>query len=92
MKKRTMKKWIHNGCYCHAKINNICKWWSYLGKKNNIKIYNCKYLNYTSDEYDLLWDKCKECGEHDGLKLEKQYEIRSAKRKARINNIKIKIK
>ncbi|HEY8889829.1 MAG TPA: hypothetical protein VIM70_06205 [Clostridium sp.] len=56
-----------------------CKWHKYIGKNTlsgeyggrewteTVSVYRCEYLNYTDTEQSsLLWDMCKECGEHYG--------------------------
>jgi len=41
---------------CWSKPNNSCR----------TIVYRCDYLNYTDWEQEsLLWDGCKECGEHE---------------------------
>lgn len=82
MKKRAMKKWIPKDiCYC-----GNCKWRSLNETKDNQMNGYCKYLNL-GDWYKegtlLLWDGCKECGEHDGDKIEEIQSIRNAKWYAR---------
>lgn len=45
MKKRSMKKWIPKGMYCHgdgSKKRPYCKWLRYLGTVKRDKS-NCKY-------------------------------------------------
>jgi len=56
-----------------------CKWHKYIGKNTltgtydgeeyseTVSVYRCEYLGLTdSDKSSLLWDQCKECGEHFG--------------------------
>lgn len=64
MKKRAMKKWIpKDTCCCYG-----CKWLSFNPNKPYQMNGYCKYLK-TGDWFEdgtmLLWDMCKECGEHD---------------------------
>lgn len=81
MKKRQMKKWIPKGTpYCHG-----CRWRS----RRNGEAY-CRYLRKSDNDIDcgLLWDACKECGEHDTDKdLERDWQ-RYAKRKYRLSRMK----
>lgn len=82
MKKRAMKKWIPKGCYCdnckwwhHVKTIKLdrsncglkdCKGKCYCCK---IEVIKCEYMNYIDkDEDTYLWDRCKECNEHDSDK------------------------
>lgn len=56
---------------------NTCRWRKFLGMrtvegeyngehyKEKIPVYQCKYLGIIDNDMDtLLWDSCKECGEH----------------------------
>ena len=44
---------------CWTKPNNSCQ----------ERIYKCEYLNYIDYHEDsLLWDACKDCGEHERTK------------------------
>lgn len=81
MKKRAMKKWIPKDlCYCYG-----CKWLSFNKTKHEQLSGYCKYLHsgdWMKDGTFLLWDMCKECGEHDNDNL---YYLREAKREGRDN-------
>lgn len=63
MKKRTMKKWIpKNTCYCEN-----CKWRRINKTKNSQENGYCMYLgtgDWVENGTDLIWDGCKDCGEH----------------------------
>jgi len=56
-----------------------CKWYKYIGRNTlsavyndetyteTVKVFRCEYLKYTDmEQSSLLWDMCKECGEHHG--------------------------
>ena len=81
MKKRQMKKWIPKGTlYCHG-----CRWRT----RRNDKAY-CLYLHMSDNDIDcgLLWDGCKECGEHDTDKDFERDWSRYAKKEYRLSRMK----
>lgn len=80
MKKRAMKKWIPKDTpYCYGSLKP-CKWRvkrkltdEYGARKECFCMYTGRF-----DE-GLLWDACKECGEHDTFKNEEINRLRYAK-------------
>lgn len=77
-----MKKWIPKDlCYCLS-----CKWRSINKNKEYQMNGYCQYLkkgDWENGLFSLIWDGCKECGEHDGLKIEELEMTRIAKWRAR---------
>lgn len=105
MKKRAMKKWIpKNTVYCYESLKpkndgtfavayvRHCKWRKRKKHNGEYEIF-CEYLKKFDSEIScgLLWDACKECGEHYDndryhYRLAKQYRRYKAKHKEGTNN------
>lgn len=93
MKKRAMKKWIPKDTpYCYGSLKPIkgipgavsyvghCKWRvlrKITDEYGTREEYFCRYTGCFDE--GLLWDACKECGEHDTWKNEERNRQRYAK-------------
>lgn len=78
MKKRAMKKWIPKSTpYCEN-----CRWHSIYPNKPHQENGYCKYMgsgDWQNDAGSLLWDGCKECGEHETEESYMRERIKSIK-------------
>lgn len=59
-------KKLHRNTGCESAHSCNAKCWTTPDTKCRYRIYRCEYMGYTDEtEESLLWDGCKECGEHE---------------------------